>query len=52
MTNLNDGFEEIFLTGTITAEQPPPPIPEPSTIMLLGAGLLGLGYCTRRRSKK
>lgn len=52
MSNLNDGFEEIFLTGTITVQPPPPPIPEPSTFLLLGAGLLGLGYCGRRRSKK
>ena len=26
-------------------------IPEPSTLILLGAGLLGLGFCTRRRRK-
>ncbi len=51
MTNLNNGFEEIYLTG-LGNQPPPPPIPEPSTIVLLGAGLLGLGYCARRRQKK
>jgi len=32
-------------------ESTPPPIPEPSTLLLLGSGLLGLGAVTRRRRK-
>jgi hypothetical protein len=30
---------------------PPPPVPEPGTIFLLGSGLLGLGFYGRRRKK-
>lgn len=33
-------------------EQAPPPIPEPGTIVLLGAGLLGFGFFGRRRFRK
>jgi hypothetical protein len=49
-TGLNDGFEEIFLTGKYA--QPTNPIPEPSTMLLLGAGLLGLAAAGRRKSSK
>lgn len=45
---LNNGAEQLF----ILTQNPEYVIPEPSTFVLLGAGLLGLGYCARRRSKK
>ena len=49
MTGLNNGYEQVFiLPGTVTA----PPVPEPGTLVLFGAGLLGLGIYTKRRMKK
>jgi hypothetical protein len=45
---LNDGFEEIFLSGNI---QPEYVIPEPSSLVLLGTGLLGAFGLIRRKKK-
>ncbi len=42
----NDGFEE----WTNIDSAVPPPIPEPTTLILLGGGLLGAGMIRRRRS--
>jgi hypothetical protein len=39
------------LYGKITTDFPGSPVPEPSTIFLLGAGLAGIGL-VRRRSKR
>ena len=45
----NDGAEQFFIIG---APAPPPPaIPEPSTIALLGSGLVGVARMIARRSK-
>jgi hypothetical protein len=44
--NDTDGFEQFFV---VPAGTPPTEIPEPSTVVLLGAGLITLGGLARRR---
>ena len=42
------GFDD-FTIGTLENIDPNPVVPEPGTILLLGAGLLGLAYTSRRK---
>ncbi len=44
-----DGMEQFFI---IPAGTPPSTIPEPTTMLLLGAGLVGIGFFARKRDKK
>lgn len=44
---LNDGFEELFLSGTVA-----PQVPEPASFLLFGAGLTSLWILARKRFKK
>jgi hypothetical protein len=44
--NASDGTEEFFLINT---SNPPPVVPEPSSLMLFGTGLLGMAGFLRRR---
>ncbi len=42
--------ESTALAGpTLAVEQAPAPVPEPSTLLLLGAGMVGLGFLKRRK---
>ena len=48
LTDLNNGYEQLFI---LTAEQVSQ-IPEPGTLILLGAGLVGLGASAWRRRQR
>ena len=43
---------DVAYTVTVTAENGSAPVPEPSTLLLLGGGLLGLGFARKRFAKK
>lgn len=45
--NIKGSGSAIFSYTSVSG--PPPPVPEPGTLQLLGTGLLGAGYILRRR---
>ena len=46
---LNGGGGDISFNATANPTPPPTPVPEPASMLLVGAGLAGIGFVRRRR---